>query len=187
MPNDILFLVIFALLFFITVIMYNFGDKILIKLQKKKGKSTKQDKPKKPKIKPTIKNPEEPKISRPTLLSPGPQKPVEEEVKKPARAIPDDEFDEIKKFIENVPSVSRQGLSDYDKIEEFGDVIDIDDYESSITATNPYEFGRPKKDGESEFLKNRGEEKNLYEELKNMSPEMKKIIMADILKRKIDN
>lgn len=195
MQIEVLMLVIFSVLFALSMFMYKYGDKI--KFKKKEVEKKPKQKIKKPTIaKAESETPEEKeeekKTTRPVLLSPAPlkqvpQQPKTEPLTRP-RTIDETEINEIRKFIESSsggPS-TRQGLSDYNKIETFGDVIDIDDEFPSLSPNvdfDPY----VKKDhhkGESEFLKNRGEEKSLYEELKNMSPEMKKIIMADILKRK---
>ncbi len=203
MSPEILALLIFSLLFVMSMGLYLFGDRISFKKNDKKKKDSKGKG--KPKVTPPEsekaegKQKTEKKLTRPVLLSPQPMKiapPTEEEPEKKQttaapsrpRIIDDDEIGEIKRFIERRgeenPRSSRQGLSDYNKIEEFGEVIDIDDsYPNFVTDYDPY-INRPKSRGESEFLKNRGSDKKLYEELKNMSPEMKKIIMADILKRK---
>ena len=193
MQIEILMLIIFSVLFVMCVLLYKYGDKIPLK------KKSKSEPPKKKKVKkPVVAKPEKPeqqeekeeKTTRPVLLSPAPMRQVKQEPKQepPARprTIDEIEINEIKKFIESKPSQqsSRQGLSDYNKIETFGDVIDLDDDISAPKVDfDPY-VNRPPHSGESEFLKNRGEDKSLYEELKNMSPEIKKIIMADILKKK---
>lgn len=209
MQIEIKLLIIFSILFFCSVLLYKYGDKIFFKKREKK------EKPKKTKAPNVVKTEGEPtekqeeqnkskavakKTARPILLSPAPVEPKKLESPKPDsirhRVIDEDEINEIRKFIDSKPErveqSSRQGLSDYTRIEEFGDIIDLDedfdddfnkDIKSSVGNYNPY-INRPQRTGESEFIKNRGEEKSLYEELKNMSPEMKKIIMADILKRK---
>lgn len=199
MQIEIVLLAVFSILFVLSMFVYNFGDKISFKKKDKKSKPEKKESPKvvktegdkaekkeEPhKIKPVSK-----KTERPVLLSPAPMEqkkleaPKQENIRH--RVIDETEINEIRKFIESKPeqTMARQGLSDYNKIETFGDVIDIDDsYPSFVGEYNPY-VNRPQKSEESDFLKNRGEDKKLYEELKNMSPEMKKIIMADILRRK---
>ena len=194
MQIEILMLIIFSVLFVMCVLLYKFGDKIPLK-KKSKSEPSKKKKVKKPVVAkpetPEQQEEKEEKTTRPVLLSPAPMRQVKQETKQEPpsrpRTIDEIEINEIKKFIESKPSQQpqRQGLSDYNKIETFGDVIDLDDDEflEPKIDFDPY-VNRPPRSGESEFLKNRGDDKNLYEELKNMSPEMKKIIMADILKRK---
>ncbi len=191
MRTEIVVFVVFTLLFLMFGTMYFFGDKILLSMKKSKPQKKKEIKPE---VSPDKKEQEQPKtkktgkIARPILLSPTPvvKDPEPEKPKDPPkRTISKDEIAEIKRFIEEKPIYvnEREGLSDYNKIEEFGNVIDLD----SIDTTPSYDpYVKRSKSSESEFLKNRGDEKNLYEELKNMSPEMKKIIMADILKRRSD-
>ena len=200
MQIEIVLLAVFSILFILSLLVYNFGEKLTF-LKKKDKKA----KPEKKKAAPIVKTEgekaekkEEPhkikpvskKTERPVLLSPAPmeQKKLEAPKRESTRhrVIDESEINEIRKFIESKPeqSMARQGLSDYNKIETFGDVIDIDDeYPNIVGEYNPY-VNNPAKSGESDFLKNRGEDKKLYEELKNMSPEMKKIIMADILRRR---
>lgn len=212
MQPEIVLLLVFAILFVSSMLLYKFGDKFSFKKKEKKEKKEKPNKKKSPNViktegeqteKQEEQNKQKPvskKTDRPILLSPAPVEQAKLVAPKPNnerhRVIDEMEIDEIRKFIESKPERimprTRQGLSDYTKIEDFGDIIDIDDdmdndidneFSSSIGNFNPY-VNRPQRTGESEFIKNRGEEKSLYEELKNMSPEMKKIIMADILKRK---
>ncbi len=199
MQVEIVLLAVFSILFILSLLVYNFGDKIPLKKKDKKAKPEKKKSPnivktegekeekkeEKQKVKPVSK-----KTTRPVLLSPAPMEQKKLEAPKQEssrhRVIDDAEINEIRKFIESKPEqqAPRQGLSDYNKIETFGDVIDLDDtYPNIVGEYNPY-VNRPQRSGESEFMKNRGDDKKLYEELKNMSPEMKKIIMADILKKK---
>lgn len=189
MQPEIVILVIFVVLCVVFGVIYFFGDKLKLKKGDKKPKSKKDgesksedSKPSEPKKKADV------KVQRPVLLSPEPpKKETVSEITQPqdtVRNINQAEIDEIKRFIENRPNTQtfeRHGLSDYNTVEEFGSVIDLDD---DYNASSDY--GAPvRTSGDSEFLKNRGDDK-LYEELKNMSPEMKKIIMADILKRRSD-
>ncbi len=204
MEVEIVLLAVFSILFILSLLVYNFGDKVSLKKKDKKAKPEKKDskvvktekeKPEKKAVEPKKIKPVTMKTTRPVLLSPAPMEPKKleapktEQVKPAAsrpKTIDQTEIDEIRKFIESKPETTgtRQGLSDYNKVQTFGDVIDIDDsYPNFVTDYDPY-VNRPQRTGESDFMKNRGDDKKLYEELKNMSPEMKKIIMADILRRK---
>lgn len=191
MRLEVFILVIFLILLVFFCIIYFFGEKIKARLFKKKDKKktlenagAKEEKTEKPKPKVTA------KVERPILLSPTPDVKVKETQEK--RTVSKSDIDEIRKFIEDNAdgqkpllrpgaTTTRQALSDYNKVEDFGDIIDIDE-EDYYPTTPSYEPRHSS--GESEFLKNRGDDKKLYEELKNMSPEMKKIIMADILRRR---
>lgn len=199
MHLEIVALVVFAILLVVFSTIYFFGGKIKSKLSKgKKEEKKPEEKPKEEKKdKPSVTG----KVERPILLSPTPeQKKLDAPSVKTSekRTVSRSDIDEIRKFIEDNadgprrlmrPSNMnvRQSLSDYNKVEDFGEVIDIDeeDFSQSSSQTSSYEpYGGRHSSGESEFLKNRGSDKKLYDELKNMSPEMKKIIMADILRRK---
>lgn len=195
MHLEIIALIVFAVLLVVFSTIYFFGGKIKSKLSKgKKEEKKPEEKPKEEKKdKPSVTG----KVERPILLSPTPE-PKKLDVPSEKRTVSRSDIDEIRKFIENNadgpkrplrPSNMnvRQSLSDYNKIEDFGEVIDIDeeDFSQSPSQNASYEpYGGRHSSGESEFLKNRGSDKKLYDELKNMSPEMKKIIMADILRRK---
>lgn len=199
MEVEIVLLAVFSILFILSLLVYNFGDKVSLKKKDKKAKPEKKDskvvktdkeKPEKKVAEPKKIKPVTMKTTRPVLLSPAPMEPKKLEAPKTEaprpKTIDQTEIDEIRKFIESKPETTRtrQGLSDYNKVQTFGDVIDIDDsYPNFVTDYDPY-VNRPQRTGESDFMKNRGDDKKLYEELKNMSPEMKKIIMADILRRK---
>ncbi len=65
------------------------------------------------------------------------------------------------------------------------DVLPSDDIFGKPVEINPRKAPPPA--SPSEFMSSRGNDKKLYEELKTMSPEMKKIIIADILKRRDDH
>lgn len=195
MHLEIVALVVFAILLVVFSTIYFFGGKIKSKLSKgKKEEKKPEEKPKEEKKEtPKVTN----KVERPILLSPTPE-PKKLDAPSDKRTVSRSDIDEIRKFIENNadgprrplrPSNMnvRQSLSDYNKVEDFGEVIDIDeeDFSQSSSQSSSYEpYSGRHSSGESEFLKNRGSDKKLYDELKNMSPEMKKIIMADILKRK---
>ncbi len=106
------------------------------------------------------------------------------------------DIDELKSFVDdrpkmmprrtiNLPQESAPPMQVYDGLpaDFVDDVLPGDEIFGKSQPEAPHHH----RTGQSEFLSNRGDDKRLYEELKNMSPEMKKIIMADILKRRDRN
>ena len=104
-------------------------------------------------------------------------------------------IDELKTFVDERPKSqpyrtismppSNGPMQVYDGLpEDFkDDVLPGDEVFGKPVAINPRNPQVPPPPP-SEFMSGRGNDKKLYEELKTMSPEMKKIIIADILKRR---
>lgn len=196
MTPEITILVVSSILFVLFGTMYFFGDKIRAAIVKKKAK---KEPKKEQQAEQGTESKEEKlkthnKVQRPVLLSPVPLQEKKEEKTSTERDIKKSEIEEIKRFISSradfLEDDEDSTMDKYEGVENFGDVIDLDDlpdtsYQSSISNYQPYSGGLNREKGESQFLKNRdSKDSKLYEELKNMSPEMKRIIMADILKRK---
>lgn len=179
---------------------------LLFILQKVKGKPKKVKPQKVSKDPEPVKEEKKNKHLRPVLLT---AKPAEKDtVSNQARNAEKTEdisfngkqtdinLDQVKKYVEqrstpvNPTRVERKPLANYDKIEIFDDEFEDDILPSNMpqqtSQYNPYSSSPKGYGEESEFMSQRGNDKKLYDELKNMSPEMKKIIMADILKRKSD-
>lgn len=201
---EIILLIVFSLLFLVGVVLF------LIQKIKSKPKNSKKKKNVQKQETPS-KEEKKSKHLRPVLLTAKPvskQEKQEEKLDSSARNAENTEdisigsttggedlidINELKDFVGNTSSrnTSNPSQNDFDKIKIFDDepVEFVDDIlPDDMPQYSQPNFNRQSRTGQSDFLNNRdSKEKRLYDELKNMSPEMKKIIIADILKRKDDN
>ena len=206
--TEILILVVCILVFLVGVILL-FVQKIKGSKKSKKSKKSKDviadikdDKPsrKSKHLRPVVltAEPVEKKEEKPDLTSDARDAENTDTIslEKPKRTDDDlIDIEEIKTFIDERPrSVTRSSRPREHAprpprpMQIFDDEADA--FEDDILPADMPQYNTPNFDrnkapsGESEFLRSRGDEKRIYDELKNMSPEMKKIIMADILKRR---